>query len=110
MQITKQCLSIQNNCLFFGNRLVVPNSLRNKVLEIIHFSHAGIAIRFRLFTRSYVWWPFLDNDLSNTISNCIICQSVQNKRNNQFRVPWSKSKGPWERVHCDPFDFKNTST
>lgn len=100
------CLSVHNGCLFFGSRIVIPESLRSQVLDVIHFSHAGIT-RSKLFARSYVWWPSLDNDLYRFVSNCKICQSHQNKRTNQYRLPWPKSKCPWERVHLDLFDFHN---
>lgn len=100
------CLTTQNGCVYFGNRIVVPVTLRHKVLELIHFGHAGIT-RSKLFARSYIWWPNLDSDLNRTIASCKICRSFLNKKNNQYRTPWPRSCTPWERVHLDLFDFNN---
>lgn len=31
-----------NNVLFEGNKIIVPNKLRNEMLKLIHYNHLGI--------------------------------------------------------------------
>ncbi|KAL4148009.1 hypothetical protein QTP88_002317 [Uroleucon formosanum] len=47
-------LSIKKECLILGNRVVVPNILRQQVLNILYKNHPSI-VRSKLLARSYVW-------------------------------------------------------
>ena len=35
-------LSTENGCLLYGARIVIPDKLRSKVLELVHLGHFGI--------------------------------------------------------------------
>ena len=54
-KIKENELTIENECLMWGHRLVVPSSLRQKVLEELHSNHMGV-VRMKAMARSYVWW------------------------------------------------------
>ena len=47
-------LSLQDGCILWGSRVVVPPKLRSKLLEELHMGHAG-ASRMKELARSYVW-------------------------------------------------------
>lgn len=50
------------NLLLRGDRLVVPEKLRNQILELAHESHPGmVAMKRRL--RQKVWWPQMDKQV-----------------------------------------------
>lgn len=36
-------LSVQNNCLLWGGRIIVPPNLRDTVLQELHATHPGIS-------------------------------------------------------------------
>ena len=42
-----------DDLLFFRDRLIVPKSLRNHVLNVIHETHQG------------VYWPGINNEIEN---------------------------------------------
>lgn len=58
----KDSLSIQNNCLFFAARIVIPIKLQAQVLKVLHEGHPGI-VRSKPSARSTVWWPALNSDV-----------------------------------------------
>ena len=60
--IRKDKLSVQDGCLLWGSRVVVPPEERERVVEELHETHPGIC-RLKALARSYVWWPKMDADV-----------------------------------------------
>lgn len=61
--------------LLRGNRLVIPKTLRNRVIELAHEAHPGIAAMKRRL-RQKVWWPLLDKSVENCVKQCKLCTMV----------------------------------
>ena len=58
----REALTVEQNVLMWGIRVIVLKNLQNQVVQELHGSHPGIA-RMKLIGRSYVWWPCLDHQL-----------------------------------------------
>ena len=93
-------LSTELGCLLWGHRVVIPNSLRKEVLNLLHNTHMGMTAMKGL-ARNYVWWPKLDSDIEETVRQCNICQMNQRQPNKAAPHPWRTAQNPWERVHLD---------
>ena len=48
-------LPVESYCLIWGNRVIIPFHLRNKILTELHENHPGI-VRMKALAHSYVWW------------------------------------------------------
>ena len=84
----KDELTIQNGCLLWASRIIVPPKLRSRLLAELHSTHAG-STRMKELARSYIWWPNLDKDLEQLSGSCPDCLS--------FRAAPSKADlHPWE--------------
>ena len=67
-------LSITSTGIVFrGNRICIPKALQSQVIELAHHGHQGI-VRTKKLVREHVWFPGIDKEVEETISNCRECQ------------------------------------
>lgn len=73
-------LAIDNNLLMWGYRLIIPASLRLRLLEEIHSGHIGI-VKIKSLARQYFWWPKLDAEIEEFGRGCHSCQRILRELN-----------------------------
>nr|XP_034833643.1 uncharacterized protein K02A2.6-like [Maniola hyperantus] len=101
-------LSLQDGCVLLGCRVVIPQPLRQNILHMLHTTHNGI-VHTKALARSYVWWPQLNEDIDELVSNCARClenRHMPPKSSHEWVIP----SRPWSRIHIDfagPFMNKN---
>ena len=93
-------LSVDSGCLLWGARVVIPERMREKVLEMMHATHMGIS-SMKALARSHVWWPGIDSEIERVTKKCEACSLNQRLPNRAVPHPWVKPTGPWMRVHAD---------
>lgn len=98
---TKQSeFSIQDGCLLWGARVVIPARLREKILQMLHEGHLGES-HTKSFARMYVWWPNIDVDITQMVKACTSCQQYRQQAPVTPLSPWALPSRPYERVHID---------
>uniref|UniRef100_A0A336MPS3 RNA-directed DNA polymerase n=1 Tax=Culicoides sonorensis TaxID=179676 RepID=A0A336MPS3_CULSO len=102
----KDSLDIQDKCIFYGNRVLIPPLLRDKALDLLHKSHLGI-VKCKQIARSCMWWPKIDVDIENFINSCKSCQINASRRSNTPLMSWPATNYPFERIHIDHFFFQD---
>ena len=98
--IRKDELSLQDGCLLWGARVVVPKAARERVLEMLHEAHPGI-VRMKCFARKYVWWPKMDQNLESKVRGCDTCQKSRHAPPKALLHPWEYPSRAWSRIHID---------
>ena len=101
-------LTINDDLLLFGSRIVIPESKQMETLEkIIHQGHQGFQkCRFRIV--SAVWWPGVTKALENFIKTCPVCQqTVLPKR--EPLMTTQLPNHPWEKLATDLFELKGST-
>ena len=96
----KDELSLQNGCILWGVRVVVPPNLRDSMKCELHADHSG-ASRMKELARSYLWWPNLDKDLETLVNSCSLCLENRHMPSKADLHPWEWPKNPWHRLHID---------
>ena len=96
----KSELSVDKGCVLWGTRVIIPTSLRTRVIDLLHEEHIGI-VRMKSQARAYVWWPHIDSDLERTVKSCFTCQSTRNAPPQAPLHPWTWPESPWSRLHLD---------
>ena len=71
----RQDLSVEDGLVTKSSRLLVPSTLRWKVMEQIHDGHQGIE-KCMLKSRESVFWPGISNNICEAVEKCRICQST----------------------------------
>jgi transposase InsO family protein len=93
-------LSTSYGCILWGLRTIIPSCFRNKLLNHLHSTHAGMG-RMKAEARRYFWWPLLDRDIEQSAHQCQAC-SENSKQ--PMKVPlqqWNVPQQPWQRIHID---------
>ncbi|XP_063923679.1 uncharacterized protein K02A2.6-like [Zophobas morio] len=96
----KDQLHIEHGCIIWGLRVIVPKNLQAKILEEIHSSHLGIN-KCKSLARSYCYWPYIDNDITNVCKNCSACSQLQCNPQKTILQPWPQTNKVWSRIHLD---------
>ncbi|XP_055905089.1 uncharacterized protein K02A2.6-like [Eupeodes corollae] len=101
-------ISVNKDCLLFGDRIIVPEAARNDLLKILHAGHPGV-VRMKSLARSYIWWPKMDGDIEGMVKRCITCQESRTEKSKSTIHPWEETSKSWSRLHVDfagPFQGK----
>ena len=93
-------LSTENGCVFYGLRVIIPSTLRNHILKLLHLGHFGMQ-RMKQLARSTVYWPRIDFDIEDLCRKCTSCGQFQNKSDKPSIHPWMMPEKPWSRLHLD---------
>ena len=93
-------LSLEDNVLLWGNRVVIPPCSQCRVLDLLHSTHIGVS-RMKSLARQYVWWPKIDSDIDVKVKNCSTCAVAGPTPPPTVLHPWEWPKQPWSRVHLD---------
>ena len=68
-------LTIGEDLLLHGSRVVIPAVLQQQTIQKLHQGHQGVQ-RCRLRANSAVWWPGISRQISDYISKCPQCCQV----------------------------------
>ena len=93
-------LTVEQGCLLWGARVIIPNTLRPHILLDLHSEHLGI-VKMKALARQHFWWPNLDRDIEDITKHCISCQENAPRPNKPPVATWNWPSGPWKRIHLD---------
>lgn len=68
-------VSHDNDIILRGSTIVIPPSLQNRALQIVHESHQGIT-KTKALLREKVWFPGKDRQAEEMVRNCLACQTT----------------------------------
>ena len=65
-------ISLENGCLSWGRRVIIPLKFQKRLLEELHECHPGMC-RMKALAMSFVWWPGIDLDIEDKGRLCHVC-------------------------------------
>ena len=101
---TRGELTVVQNIILKGTRIVIPSSMRLEILDKIHEGHQGI-VKCRERAKSSVWWPGLSREIQDLVQQCRTCALHRdNKPEPLIATPLPNR--PWQIVATDLFQMK----
>jgi len=94
-------LTVHQDLLMRGIRIVIPRKLRQDILEKIHAGHLGIT-KCRARAQESVWWPGLSTEIAEMIKRCQVCIEDRTDRKEPL-IPSEFPSRPWQKVGLDLF-------
>ena len=98
-------LTIENDLLMRGSRIVIPSSLRQDILNKIQAGHQGIT-KCREMACQSVWWPGISKELEELVNRCHLCCKAQSQRAEPL-ITTPLPNLPWQKVATDKFEWRN---
>ena len=97
----KHDLTVDQDLIYKGQCLVIPEELQHIILAEIHKEHWGIQ-RCKQYARRHFFWPKISHDIEKLISNCGPCLTYKPKSSNKPEwSSWPAARKPMERIHMD---------
>ena len=94
----------EDGVILYNDRVVIPPSLRNKVLSTLHAAHQGVSSMERR-ARATVFWPGMSNDIKSTRQQCLHCNRAAPSQPAASPIPSEPPTTPFEKIFADYFDY-----
>ena len=104
----RDSLSVDEDLILYGARVVVPEALRRRTLARLHDCHRGVEATKRR-ARQAVFWPGINSDIANTVQACEPCQIMQPSQQQEPMFNDDNPNRPFESVSADFFSVAGKS-
>uniref|UniRef100_A0A914R2Q9 RNA-directed DNA polymerase n=1 Tax=Panagrolaimus davidi TaxID=227884 RepID=A0A914R2Q9_9BILA len=95
--------SLVNGIIMMNNRVYIPATLRQRVLEQLHTGHTGITLTKQM-ARQFVYWPGITKDIEKMVNSCFSCIQLSKMPAKSTLASWSVPFNPGDRIHIDYAD------
>ena len=100
-------ISMEHDIVLRDRRIVIPESLKQRAIDIAHKGHQGI-VKTKQLLRTKIWFSAIYRLVEQTVSACIPCQASTVERNSTEPLNMSELPNePWEEISID---FKELPT
>ena len=98
--VRDELTSVDGKFVLRGNRIVIPDALQKRVVELAHEGHQGL-VKTRSLLRSKVWFPKMDPAVDEVVKKCFSCQIATPKPSREPLKMTPLPDGPWQHVSVD---------
>lgn len=89
-----------NNLVLRLNRIVIPDGVRGRILDLAHSGHPGCN-KMKRRLRAALWWPGIDKDVESKCKQCLQCQAVGKGPNPEPLQIRAMPTKPWSHLSAD---------
>ena len=88
--------------LLHNDRIIVPLSVRQSMLQLVHERHLGIE-KTKSFARQALWWPDMSRMIADVVGACATCSAHRRQQPPETLMPHSVPSRPFEKIGADIF-------
>ena len=100
-------ITCEDNILYKGTRLIIPQSQRSSTLKVLHMGHYATD-KMSLRAKETVYWPGINEDIKRTYHQCHICAKFARTQQRETLQPIETPQTAWEQLGLDIFTLKST--
>ena len=89
-----------DSILLKQNRIVIPNELQHRAIELTHENHLGIA-KTIVLPREKIYFINMEAKVKAEISECILCAATLKTSTPQLLEPSNLPPFPWHTINID---------
>ena len=105
-QVPGELTVCYTHCIILqGTRIVIPEIMQQRVIDLAHDGHQGIA-KTKSLLREKVWFAGIDGAVEKKVKSCLACQATTPEANREPLRMSPLPGGPWNGVSVD---FKELS-
>ena len=101
-------LAVIDGIILKGRHIIIPNSLRQQVLNQLHTKHMGIE-KTKLLPCKCVYWYSINADIKKYIKQSLTCLEFQLMQPKENIIHHDLPLRPWEVVGADIVHFNNVN-
>ena len=101
-------LSILDGVIMLGQRIVMPNVLRETILSSLHAAHQGIGAMCKRASDT-VFWPGITIDITRTRDQCENCHRIAKSHAMTPPEEIIPPDYPFQKICCDYFTYENSN-
>ena len=99
-------LGVANGIIYKGHQIIIPENMREDILNQLHEGHQGVE-KTRRLARQCVYWPNFNKDIEKICSSCKFCQQHQPKQQREPIISHEIPNKRWVKVGTDLFSIKD---
>ena len=102
----RDSLSVVDGVPMYGRRLIIPSTLRQRVLECLHSAHQ-CPMKMNDRAKHSVYWPGITSDIENVRRACVYCNRNAPTQPMMPPLPLASPDFPYQMIVADYFTVKS---
>lgn len=100
----KKDITVENNLVYYNNRLIIPRSLRKFILNTLHETHLG-SNKIKFIAKNNLYWPAMSSDIESFVNSCSICLKFSRSNNREPLLSHDIPNIPFYKVGSDITEY-----
>jgi len=96
----KNHITIEEELVYYQDRLIIPVICRNDMLKLIHETHNGI-VKSKMNAKKYFYWPGMLSDIESFIAGCSVCMKYSRANTQEPLINHTIPEIPFNKVGVD---------
>ncbi|XP_062698523.1 uncharacterized protein K02A2.6-like [Aedes albopictus] len=101
----KDILEMVDGVLLVENKVIIPETLKMKILKLLHANHGGM-VKMKKLARTVVFWHGINADIEAYVKHCDTCTKMEVVPKPKQTGTWLPTTRPFSRLHADFFHFE----